>query len=379
MAKLPDVLVIGGGIIGLTSAYLLAKAGLSVEVIDRQEMGREASWAGAGILPPFGDVSGAQSPIDALRATSVAGFAAFSEELESHTGRSNGYRITGGIEVLHPESEYCLPLWDAEGIAYERIDRGVLDRLVPGSRTDAESVYHIPGFAQVRNPWHLKALIAACGIEGVALTTGCQYESWNIGEGRVRGLVDSAGRIREAGAYLIANGAWADAALAPLGCRLGIHPVRGQILLFGGAVAPVLSRVILDGKRYLVPRGDGRILVGSTEEPEAGFVKGNTSDGLDNLQRFACGWIPALARTEVEQTWSGLRPTPRDGLPSIGRVPGQDRVFAAVGHGRAGIQLSVGTGQLVLKLLTGQRVPEYAEDFRLDRPPASDIRPAFRS
>jgi glycine oxidase len=200
MAKIPDVLVLGGGIIGLTSAYLLAKAGVNVEVFDRQEMGREASWAGAGILPPFGDVSGAKSPIDALRANSVAGFAALSEELESLTGRPTGYRITGGIEVLHPESEYCLPLWASEKIVHERIDKQTLTRLEPDAHTNAEDIYYLPGFAQVRNPWHLKALIAACEYQGVTLTPDCQFESWELADGRVRGLFDSSGRLREAGA-----------------------------------------------------------------------------------------------------------------------------------------------------------------------------------
>ena len=380
MAKHPDALILGGGIIGLTSAYILAKAGLRVEVVDRQQLGREASWAGAGILPPFNNPAGATTPIDALRAYSMAGFTAFSAELQASTGVDNGYRVCGGIEVLHPEAAYALPLWDAEGIAYERIDGNELKRLEPLIADLAPltlQLYHFPGFAQVRNPWHMRALIAACELEGVTLTPGCPLERWKLIDGRVRGVYDSRGHLHEAGSYLIANGAWAEDWLRPLGCEVGIHPVRGQIVLYSTSIG--LSRVILDGKRYLVPRGDGRILVGSTEEPEAGFVKATTPAGEVELRRFAEGWIPALSKAVVEKTWAGLRPVSADGMPHIGPVPGQTDVFAAVGHGRAGIQLSLGTAHLVMDHMTGRSLPAYAGAFRLDRRPNPEYRPAFRS
>ncbi len=385
MAKHPDVLILGGGIIGLTSAYLMAKAGLRVQLIDRQELGREASWAGAGILPPFHKLSGASTPIDALRANSVAGFASFSEELEEQTRIDNGYRVCGGIEVLHADAAYALPLWDAEGIVYERIDATALRNLEPRlyfsvrhGHGDSAKVYHLPGFAQVRNPWHLQALIAACQAERVNFITGCHLKNWKLVAGHVVGVFDSTGRLHEAGSYLVANGAWAEEWLQPLGCQLGIHPVRGQIVLYHPEF-PLVSRVILDGKRYLVPRGDGRILVGSTEEPEAGFVRATTPAGQGELQRFARDWIPALADAVVETAWAGLRPTSVDGLPSIGPVPGQANVFAAVGHGRAGIQLSLGTAQLVVGHMTGRSLPQYADSFHLDRRPNTEFRPAFRS
>ena len=374
MAKLPDVLVLGGGIIGLTSAYLLAKSGLSVRVIDRQAMGREASWAGAGILPPFGNPQGARTPIDTLRATSVAGFAAFSEELPS----DNGYRVCGGIEALEAEADYALPSWDGEGIAYSRISSEELKRLEPNAHSNSPSLFHLPGFAQVRNPWHLRALVAGCESLSVELTPDCPVESWKFDRGRVVGLFDSTGRLHGAGVYLVSTGAWAGGCMRPLGCGFGIHPVRGQIVLYSGAEG-LLSRVIVDGKRYLVPRGDDRILVGSTEEPEAGFAKATTPAGESDLRSFAENWIPALASATVEQSWAGLRPTSADGLPAIGPVPGHPNVFAAVGHGRAGIQLSLGTARLMLQHVTGGELPDYADAFRLDRRPNTDFRSAFRS
>src|SRR5207249_3678025 len=123
-------------------------------------------------------------------------------------------------------------------------------------------------------------------------------------------------------------------------------------------------------------RADGRVLVGSTEEPEAGFEKANTPDAVAKLRELARRAVPVLADAEVEKCWAGLRPGSPDGLPFIGAVPGWENVFVAAGHFRAGVQLSIGTAQLVADLLTGRPPCVPAEAFRLDREPRGGARPA---
>jgi glycine oxidase len=125
----------------------------------------------------------------------------------------------------------------------------------------------------------------------------------------------------------------------------------GQIALFRGGSC---SRVLMLGKRYIVPRGDGLTLVGSTEEPEAGFTKRTTPEGIGGLCGFARRVVTALDDAKLEASWAGLRPGSPDGLPFIGAVPGWRNVFVATGHFRAGVQLSIGTAQAVCDLLTGQ-------------------------
>jgi glycine oxidase len=154
---------------------------------------------------------------------------------------------------------------------------------------------------------------------------------------------------------------WLDA----LGWRLGIRPVRGQIALLNTGTA-LFQRILLKGKRYLVPRPDGRVLVGSTEE-DAGFDKRTTAGAIHGLLDFAIQMVPSLVDIPLERCWAGLRPGSPDGLPYIGSVPGIDNLFVAAGHFRAGIQLSPATGLVLKELFLGQRLTVGLEPFRLDR------------
>ena len=352
MGARPDVLVVGGGVIGLTSAYLLAKAGLRVEVIDKGVMGREASWAGAGILPPWGDGEYA-TPLDHLRAYSVSRFAELSARLCAETYCDNEYHVCGGVEHLSAEDADQVDLWRREGIAFE---------LLHGSGPDRTATYRL-AFAQVRNPRHLLALLEGCEGRCVDLRPHARFDLCGVG--------------REQQVVLTA-GAWTAELLEPLGVPLPVHPVRGQMVLLNPG-RPVLRHIVNLGKRYLVPRLDGRVLVGSTEEPGAGFAKVSTPDGVAGLINFAHSLLPELRGATVEATWAGLRPGSADGLPYIGRVPGFDNVIVAAGHFRAGIQTSIGTAACVRALVLGEPPPVPLEAFAPGRTPHPPLRTAFRS
>jgi glycine oxidase len=377
MAKHPDVAIVGGGIIGLTSAYFLAQTGLTVEVFDRSDLGREASWAGAGIIPP-GNPDRAATPIDRLRAIGSASFPVLADDLRQLTGIDPGYRRCGGIEFLKPDDEYVLPLWRAEWVAFERLTREALSRLEPGIGSVPGTAYLLPDCAQVRNPRHLRALIAACERVGVRLRPNTPVRRLVANENRASAVELDTGESIPAGRFLVAAGAWSEPFLERLGFAPHVHPVRGQIVLLRHP-RPGFTRVLMLGKEYLVPRGDGRILVGSTEEPEAGFEKGNTQVAVNQLRELAVRTVPALQLAEVEMCWSGLRPGSPDGLPFLGPVPGFDNVVVAAGHFRAGVQLSIGTARVVAELFTGKLPCVPLAAFRLDRKPDPGVKPAFRS
>jgi glycine oxidase len=184
--------------------------------------------------------------------------------------------------------------------------------------------------------------------------------------------------MSQAKRYLLAAGAWCETLLGYLGHSPNVHPVRGQIVLLK-TPNRVFTRVLMFGKRYLVPRMDGHVLVGSTEEPEAGFERANTAEAVADLLALATRAVPALASAELVKCWSGLRPATPDGLPFIGPVPGWENVFVATGHFRAGVQLSIGTAQAITELFTGRPTCVPLDAFAVDRAPQAGGRVAFRS
>jgi glycine oxidase len=222
--------------------------------------------------------------------------------------------------------------------------------------------------AQLRNPRHIKALLACCRTLGVTLRPGCPVHGFDKQSTRITAVQSSAGRL-VADRFLLTAGAWSESLLAPLGCRPGIRPVRGQIALLNTG-PPLLHRILLEGKRYLVPRADGRVLVGSTEE-NAGFDKRTTAEAIGDLLALARRLVPAIGQAQLERCWAGLRPGSPEGMPFLGPVPGFDNLFVAAGHFRAGIQMSPGTALVMKELLLDQPLTVSLAAFRLDRPTAS--------
>jgi glycine oxidase len=384
MAEHPDVLIIGGGVIGLTAAYFLAREQVQLEVVDQGDFGKEASWAGAGIIPP-GDPSHARDPFDQLRAHSSVLFPRLSAELREQTGIDNGYRRSGGLVFYDDpasgsransrsqtgvwEREGCLEQdphreWRSEGVRSEEVQGAVLRRLEPALEPELTAAYFLPELAQVRNPRHLQALLSYCQGRGVRLRAGCPVLAFERQGNRITAAHTSAGSL-PAERFLLTAGAWTSGLLEPLGWRPGIRPVRGQIALLHTG-APLFHRILLRGKRYLVPRPDGRVLIGSTEE-DAGFDKRTTAEAIQGLLAFAISMVPSLASAHPERSWAGLRPGSPDGLPYIGPVPGIDNLFIAAGHFRAGIQLSPATGLVLKELFLGQPLTVPLDAFRLDR------------
>jgi glycine oxidase len=379
----PENLIIGGGIIGLTTAWKLAQAGRRVQIIDRGDFGAEASWAGAGIIPPAGITSDNDayvsqrskcSPIEELRAQSSQAFFACSTNLCELTGIDNGYRVCGGIDFWPIDQ---LPfLWDKLNVRYERIGSADVQALEPALLPPVGIPYLLPDLAQVRNPWHLRALVSACRKMSVDLKPQVEAGQLVAHGSVVKGYITPR-RSFLADQVLITAGAWTDELLAPLGWTAGVRPIRGQMVLVR-TPAPLLRRVIEVGKNYLVPREDGRLLIGATEE-DVGFCKQTTVAGVSDLLALAKQWVPRLANAEVEKTWAGLRPASADGWPYLGRVPGFTNLFVGAGHFRAGVQLSLASADILSAYLLGTSVPEWALAFRPDRPPVPAFEPAFRS
>lgn len=368
-SEMDDVLIIGGGVIGLSLAYELSRQGQRVRIVDRGAPGQEASWAGAGILPPA--LTGSESdPLAPLITLSYSLHSQWAQRLREQTGLDNGYLRCGGLYLAHDKAaavdlRQTMSKWMQSGIQTRWLAPNEVQEIEAQIRcTSLAGACLLPDECQVRNPRHLKALLVACTSAGVAIQSGVPVDDFAVHNCRVEAAL-AGGQAFKANRYCITGGAWTQTLLARLGRNVPIKPIRGQIVLLSSG-GRVLKHVINDGHRYLVPRSDGRILVGSTEE-DAGFDKRNTAEAVGGLLRFAVDLVPALGDHTIERTWAGLRPCSADGLPYLGQIPGLENAFVAAGHYRQGLHLSPGTAVVMSELMSGEKPRIDLTPFRVDR------------
>lgn len=368
-----DCVIIGGGVIGLSLAYELSGRGLSVQVLDQAEVGRGASWAGAGILPPCPTL-GAVDPLDQLRSLSHRLHAEWAIDLKNLTGIDTGYKRCGGLYIARSVAESATLsaqrcLWDEHGIQAELWTREDTLKHEPKlsallGEKSVKAIWYLPDECQLRNPRHLQALAAACRLRGVDLQEHVPVESLEpTSEGGV--VAVAQGREYRANQACICSGAWSRLLLDHMDIPTGIMPIRGQMVLYK-TPKTLLRHVVNEGHRYLVARDDGRLLAGSCEE-EVGFDIATSDSMIRQLRTWAESILPELESATIEKTWAGLRPGTFDGLPYIGPVPNWKQVYVASGHYRAGLHLSCATAVVMADLL--QRKPPTIDltPFRIAR------------
>lgn len=366
-------LIIGGGVIGLSLAYELSRRRWQVTLLDRVRLGREASWAGAGILPPA-NAATTLHPLDQLRALSNDLHAEWAQRLLTETGIENGFHRCGGLYLARTAGEAAALVAMANTLNEEKIDcrrlsqrdlmalEPALERLA--SSGELRAAYELPEECQLRNPRHLKALATACRRLGVEILEDCEVTELVRAPSRIEAVRTTSGEL-SADRFAITAGPWTERMLAREQWKTGIFPMRGQMVLFRCEQQP-FRHIINEGPRYLVPRDDGYVLAGSTEE-EAGFDKSTTAEAIAELTEFAVDLVPALRKGTIEQTWAGLRPASYDGFPYIGRMPGLENAFVAAGHFRSGLHLSPGTAVVLADLMCGQTPAIDLTPFRVSR------------
>jgi len=352
-------LIVGGGVIGLSLARVLAGRGVRVTVIDRGPLAKEASWAGAGILPPT-NAATAMHPLEQLRAMANDLHPQWAEELAEETGVDNGYRRCGGMYLARSIGEAASliglrGLLEEEQVPVEKLTPKQVVAYEPALAPLVESgglhgAFRTPGETQIRNPDHLKALIASCEKRGVELRPHVEAIRFESSGDRISLVETNAGAL-PVDHVAITSGAWSQRLLAQLEVTTGILPIKGQMILYK-LPSKLFTHVLNQGPRYLVPRDDGRVLAGSTEEEE-GFDKSNTEEGLQDLRAFAEAILPPLATAKIEQQWAGLRPGTFDGFPYMGPVPPFDNAFAIAGHYRSGLHLSPAVAMELSAIITG--------------------------
>ena len=348
-----DVLVVGGGVIGLAIAREAARSGLAVALLERGETGREASGASAGMLAA--QLEGHdEGPLARLCLDSRALYPAFLDAVEQESGLGVDRRVEGAIEVARDaaaaeELERSCGRQRERGLPVELLDAAALRRAEPALRDDARLGLHLPLEHTLDPPALLRALRIAAERAGARVLTSVEVARVTAANGRVSGVTTADGASYAAPRVVIAAGAWSGSIVVDGWTMPRSEPVRGQIVCF--RAADLIRHVVAADDCYLVPRGDGRILVGSTME-RAGFDRSVTPEGIETLAAAAIALVPALARAALHGAWAGLRPGSDDGLPLLGQG-GPEGLFHAWGHLRNGIVLTPLTARIVTRLLAG--------------------------
>jgi len=351
-----EVVIIGGGVIGLSIARALTRRGVrDVVVIERHECGREASWAAGGILAPQIEAD-ARDDFFRLACASRDLYSQFAADLQTESGIDVQLDTTGTMYVAFSEDEeaelrHRVEWQRTQGLRVEWLTGDQARVLEPCLSTNVRFALRFPDDYQVDNRKLVQALVIANQRQGVRLITGCGVGKIQIADGAVIGIQTELGFLG-AKQIVVAAGAWsssieADEALLP---QLDIAPVRGQMLCFN---APGFTRhVIYSSRGYIIPRRDGRLLAGSTSE-HVGFDKRVTEAGVERIKSMAFEIAPALQNVSIIDSWAGFRPRAKDDLPALGSVENVKGLFYATGHYRNGILLAPITGEVIAEAIVG--------------------------
>jgi D-amino-acid dehydrogenase len=371
-----DVAVIGGGIVGATVAYRLARQGARVSVIDRQDVG-QATAAGAGILPPLDHFSGVRAMLPLVREARrhyPELIAALAEDGETETG----YAVVGSLQVASSESE-AQRLDELRGECEQRRAEGFLHigevalleaaqarRHFPLLSGQVLRALHASGAARVDGRRLLSALRRALERHGARWTEASAEPA--LEGNRVVGVRTPAG-VWPADSVVVAGGVWSGAAAAQLGLQLPLRPQRGQLvhLELTGADTSAWPIVLGFGTHYLLSFAPNRIVAGATREDTAGYSPVETAGGVHAVLGQAFQLAPALSRARMLEARVGLRPVSADGLPILGRSPKHPNLYVATGHAGYGLEVGPYSGALVADSICGRPSPVDLGPFAPER------------
>jgi len=355
------IVIVGAGLIGLSIAYELAKRGAGVRVVDAREPGKAASWAGAGMLAPYTE-NLESSAFETFCTASLAAYPPYVRELHECGGVDARLRLDGIVEAafdydgaarLHAH----VAALEARGIPARRLTREEVRALEPGLGSAVVAGAFKTGEGAVDNRRLGRALHAACLARGVRIDERAGEAALEADTRRALGVRIARGFV-PAETVVNATGAWAGALEGvPAHARVNVIPVKGQMLALAMPRGFVQHVTWVPGA-YVVPRDDGRLLIGATVE-DVEFDVRVTARGTSTLLAAALAALPALADLTVAESWAGIRPGTPDGLPYLGETTLSGYVVAG-GHYRNGILLAPATATAVADILEGRSRPDLA-------------------
>jgi glycine oxidase len=366
-------MVVGGGVIGCAIAWHLQRSGAKVTLLERGRIGDGASSAAAGMLAPFAE-SSRSGPFADLATLGLDTFVRRAEELRAASGIDFQFHQDGILRVAETteqaEALQQAMRWQNEaGAAMEWLDQAELADFEPGLASTVLGGVYSPSEGQVNPALLVQALASAATASGTQIIENCEVQGFRRKADGVSALLLPTGEL-PAEQVVLAGGAWSAAWCRDLGHAIPLYPVRGQMVALSQPLSAV-RHIVYSRDGYLVPKADGSVFVGATEEETAGFDSSVTAGGLGWLLAVAGRLAPRLAQARMLRAWAGLRPGTADHLPLIGSLPGLTNVTLAAGHFRNGILLSLITGELVAQQILQQSDSPQLAAFapaRLTRP-----------
>lgn len=355
-----DVLVVGGGVIGLSCGWRLAQRGARVAVLERGEPGCGATRVAAGMLAPVGELTFGEPDLLDLTLAAARLYPGFVADLESATGETTGYERLGALHVALDRDEAAQlrrvhDLQRSLELEAEWLPPRRCRDLEPGLTPSFHGGVFAAGEAAIDPRALTQVLIAAIEREGAEVRTGSEVVEAVFAGERIVGVRTGAGEELRAETVVLAGGAWSGAmAWLPEPARPPVRPVKGQVVeLRARGEGPPAHHILASERVYLVPRADGRLIVGATVE-EMGFDTAVTAGGVHELLREAYRLLPDVAEMEMVDAVAGLRPGTPSNLPLVG--PGTiEGLVLATGHYRNGILLAPLAAQTVAELVADDR------------------------
>jgi glycine oxidase len=363
------VAIVGGGIIGCLTAWMLKRQGAMPVIFERGRIGRESSWAGAGILCPIHPWLYPDS-FSSLVQASLEMYPAVQRELSEVSGIPVEWVRTGLLIPFFPgdcsgHREPALAWSRRFGWKVESLSADEARREEPALAANVESALLWPEVAQIRNPRLMKALRKALELSCIEIRENTEVSGIVEKAGRIRGVQLASGEQVRVDGVLLAAGSWSGVIARQWGFKLPVDPVKGQIILLKGGQGS-LRHIVKHDDAYFVPRMDGRILVGASME-DAGFRRGNTVSVMHSLLDALLRLMPGLGEKEIERQWMGFRPGSPDGLPFLGPVPSRPGLWVASGHYRNGVLLAPVTARILSRWILGEKPTLDMNAFRADR------------